>query len=165
LQKKKFIPFNPQKSNPFHANPQNSDAQKFPCKSPKPIADIGLNLAHKSFNHDRDDVIRRSFDANVDIFILTGTSVRDSFAVCNMAERYNKVGPVKMFCTAGVHPHNAKLCNENTIPTLRKLAQRNEVVAIGECGLDFDRNFSPPDVQEKVCIHKVLIYGSGLKSN
>lgn len=55
-----------------------------------------------------------------------------------------------MYCTVGVHPHDAKTCNENTIATLTNLAKSNHVVAIGECGLDFDRNFSKPEIQIKV---------------
>lgn len=45
-------------------------------------------------------------------------------------------------CTVGVHPHDAKTCNDSTIPELRKLAADPSVCAIGECGLDFDRMFS-----------------------
>ena len=55
----------------------------------------------------------------------------------------------RRFATAGVHPHHAKDCDASTIDTLRALARRPEVVAIGECGLDFNRDFSPRDVQER----------------
>jgi TatD DNase family protein len=53
----------------------------------------------------------------------------------------------RVYCTAGVHPHHAKDLSTDTIDALRALAQRPEVRAIGECGLDFDRNFSPHDAQ------------------
>lgn len=54
-----------------------------------------------------------------------------------------------LYFTAGVHPHNAKDCDKETIATLRELANDERCVAIGECGLDFNRNFSPPEVQEE----------------
>ena len=54
-----------------------------------------------------------------------------------------------LYFTAGVHPHNAKSCDANTLDALRELAQDERCVALGECGLDFNRNFSPPDVQEQ----------------
>jgi hypothetical protein len=48
-----------------------------------------------------------------------------------------------------VHPHNAKECGEGTLEELRRLAGHARCVAVGECGLDFNRNFSPPGVQEE----------------
>ena len=54
-----------------------------------------------------------------------------------------------LYFTAGVHPHNAKSCDASTLDALRELAGDERCVALGECGLDFNRNFSPPDVQER----------------
>jgi TatD DNase family protein len=51
--------------------------------------------------------------------------------------------------TAGVHPHHARDCGPQTIPALRELAKHPRNVAIGECGLDFNRNYSPHPDQEK----------------
>ena len=48
-----------------------------------------------------------------------------------------------------MHPHHARECDDSTIPALRVLAQQPRVVAIGECGLDFNRNYSPHPDQEK----------------
>lgn len=68
-----------------------------------------------------------------------------------------------LYFTAGVHPHNAKDCGENTLDSLRELAQDERCVAIGECGLDFNRNFSPPDVQEQWFREQVRISFPDLK--
>jgi TatD DNase family protein len=57
--------------------------------------------------------------------------------------------PKTSYATAGVHPHNARECDDTTIPALRVLAKQPRVVAIGECGLDFNRNYSPHPDQEK----------------
>ena len=109
------------------------------------LVDIGINLTHRSFDRDRDAVVARAAAAGVTTLVITGTSVRDSERAAQLA----RARPASTFATAGVHPHHAKDCDATTIATLRALAEENNVVAIGECGLDFNRNFSPPDVQER----------------
>lgn len=74
---------------------------------------------------------------------ITGTSLRNSIDAAHYAGRYSG----KLYATAGVHPHDAKSCNEETITKLKELAALPQVVAIGECGLDYNRDFSPRDVQ------------------
>jgi len=63
----------------------------------------------------------------------------------------------KLYFTSGVHPHNAKQCDETTISTLCQRASHPECVAIGECGLDYNRNFSPPDIQRKWFIEQIKL--------
>jgi TatD DNase family protein len=107
------------------------------------MIDIGVNLTNKSFHPDQDAVIRRAVEAGIEQMVVTGTDLEASTEAADLAARY----PGLLYSTAGVHPHDARSCNETTIDRLRKLAARPEVVAIGECGLDFNRNYSPPDVQ------------------
>lgn len=109
------------------------------------LVDIGVNLAHRSFHADREQVVRRAFAAGVQLMLVTGTSLATSEEAIRIARLY----PGQMFATAGVHPHDSQSCTERTIPELRRLAAHHEVVAIGECGLDFNRNFSPRPEQEK----------------
>ena len=109
------------------------------------IVDIGVNLAHKSFQKDREAVIQRAFAAGVRTMIVTGTSLAVSEAALKIAQ----ASPNHLFSTAGVHPHDSRSCNEQTIADLRRLAANEQVVAIGECGLDFNRDFSPRPLQEK----------------
>jgi TatD DNase family protein len=109
------------------------------------LIDIGVNLGHASFNADRKQVIDRAVAAGVYKMVVTGTSVKSSLEAQTLASRF----PDILYSTAGVHPHNAKNCNNETIKTLRDLAKHQEVVAIGECGLDFNRDFSPRPVQER----------------
>ena len=108
------------------------------------LIDIGLNLTHDSFDADRDAVLSRARHAGVDRFIVTGTSVAASVAACELASTM----PERLFATAGVHPHHADELDTPGLEALRKLATRAEVVAIGECGLDFFRDFSPRPAQE-----------------
>lgn len=110
-----------------------------------PLVDIGVNLAHASFREDRAAVVERALAAGVAQQIITGTNERASEAASAIA----RTRPGVLFATAGVHPHNAKECAPRTLATLRALWGSAEVVALGECGLDFNRNFSPPPVQEK----------------
>jgi TatD DNase family protein len=107
------------------------------------LVDIGINLTHKSFDRDRADVLARAAAAGVTTLVITGTSVVESRKAAALARAS------RAFATAGVHPHNAKACDPDTIAALRALAHEPEVVAIGECGLDFNRDFSPREVQER----------------
>lgn len=109
------------------------------------LVDIGVNLTHRSFDRDRDAVIARGIAAGVTTLVITGTSVPDSQRAAALARQR----PAQSFATAGVHPHHAKDCDTQTIEALRALAAGAAVVAIGECGLDFNRDFSPRDVQER----------------
>jgi len=110
------------------------------------LTDIGLNLTHDSFDIDRDEVIARAELAGVSRFIITGTTVTHSAHALELAQNQ----PGKFFSTAGIHPHYAKNFDQHSSEALRTLLQNPEVVAVGECGLDFFRDFSPRDVQESV---------------
>lgn len=108
------------------------------------LVDIGLNLTHDSFNSDRSAVVARARLAGVAHFILTGTTVPGSESALKMASQ-----DPGMTATAGVHPHHASELDEHGLARLRDLLQAPEVVAVGECGLDFFRNFSPREDQER----------------
>ena len=107
------------------------------------LTDIGANLTHPSFHDDLAAVLGRARTAGVGIIIVTGTTVLESRLAAEIADREG------LYCTAGVHPHHARDCDEHTIAELRKLALHPRCVAIGECGLDFNRNYSPHPAQEK----------------
>ena len=113
--------------------------------------DIGINLTNKQFAGEYDEVIDRAISAGVEQILLTGTSVRSSKEALALAEEY----PETLFATAGIHPHDAKTMNAESIKILASLLKEKKVVAVGECGLDFDRDFSPRPVQES-CFHAQL---------
>ena len=110
----------------------------------KRYVDIGVNLGNRRFDRDREAVIERALSAGVTAMILTGTDLAESEAMASLAANY----PGTLWSTAGVHPHDAAGCDEATVPALRRLAARPSVVAVGECGLDFNRDFSPRPAQE-----------------
>ncbi len=110
------------------------------------MIDIGLNLSHDSFDHDRAEVIQRALDHDVTGFILTGASESGATKAYELTQEY----PELMWSTAGIHPHYSNTWQdaENaTAEHLRQLLQHEKVVAVGECGLDYFRNFSTPDEQ------------------
>ncbi len=112
---------------------------------PLQLVDIGVNLGHRSFQTDRADVIERAFAAGVHTMVITGASLAGSRQACQLAGEY----PGRLFATAGVHPHESRHCTEETLAELRRLATLENVMAVGECGLDFNRDFSPRPQQEK----------------
>jgi TatD DNase family protein len=110
------------------------------------LVDIGANLGNRAFRDDLDDVLARAEGAGVEVIIATGTSVAGSRRACEIAAQ-KRVRSPRLFATAGIHPHDATQCGPDAIAALRELCARSDVVAVGECGLDFDRNFSPRDAQ------------------
>lgn len=110
------------------------------------IVDIGANLTNKKFSRDLDQVIKRATDAGVTKIMVTGTSLHTT----KEALRLTRLYPNILYSTAGIHPHDAKSWEEDTYRELEAVAVNGECVAVGECGLDFNRNFSPPDVQISV---------------
>jgi TatD DNase family protein len=113
--------------------------------SPPALIDIGLNLGHDSFDHDRDVVLAAAKQAGVVQMILTGTSVDASHEAAALAAEH----PGVLYSTVGVHPHEAAHYNIDTSAQLHRMSQLPQVVAIGETGLDFYRNFSTPEQQEQ----------------
>ena len=103
------------------------------------MIDIGLNLSNPQFDADRDAVVQRARQAGVEALILTGTDLAESQAAAQLASRWRG----DAFSTAGVHPHDARHWDAASGDALRQLAMLPQVVAIGECGLDFNRDFSP----------------------
>lgn len=105
--------------------------------------DIGLNLTSSQFAKDYDEVVARAFAAGVNGLLLTGTNLHESEQAQRLAARYPHC-----WSTAGVHPHDSSSWTPKSADALRALAGTGQVVAIGECGLDFNRNFSTPAEQE-----------------
>lgn len=105
--------------------------------------DIGVNLTSTSFSDDLNNVIQRALNVGVTQMIVTGTDIHHSQAALQLNHRY----PGILFSTAGVHPHHASEYDDSMIPMLRDLCADESVVAVGECGLDYNRNYSKPDEQ------------------
>lgn len=123
------------------------------------IVDVGANLTNKKYSRDLDSVIQRAKDAGVQKIMVTGASIRSS----REALRLTRIYPGTLYSTAGVHPHDAKSWeNPDTLEELESIANNPECVAIGECGLDYNRDFSDPETQRAV-FHKQVELACQLK--
>ncbi len=105
------------------------------------LVDIGANLAHRSFREDLPAVLARARAAGVGTVMVTGTSVQASRRALELATAEG------LHCTAGIHPHEASQWGPWATDALRELHASPRVVAVGECGLDYDRDFSPRPAQ------------------
>jgi TatD DNase family protein len=110
------------------------------------LIDIGVNLTHPSLYNQLDDITLRAKNAGVIHQIITGTCIDSS----QRASEITQLNPSYFSSTAGCHPHDAKDFKDSDVVILKKLANKPSVVAIGECGLDFNRNYSPQDIQKFV---------------
>jgi TatD DNase family protein len=117
------------------------------------LIDIGCNLTHDSFDDDRDEVIAAARDAGVVQVVVTGASAGGSQAAHSLAGEY----PGHLYATAGVHPHRASTYDDGVEALLRHLAAKPDVVAVGEAGLDYFRDFSPRDQQRDAFERQIRI--------
>ncbi len=123
------------------------------------LIDIGVNLADRAFDKDRDEVVERAVEAGVSTLILTGTSLEESQKTLQLAEQYSEY----CYTTAGIHPHYAKDATAQHFAELKDMYSEKKVVAVGETGLDFNRDFSPRPVQELIFEKQIeLAIESGL---
>lgn len=110
------------------------------------LIDIGANLGHESFAHDLDAVLERARRAGIVHLLVTGTTVQASQHAVQIAEHY----PELLSATAGIHPHEAQHCDATAFAEICALSKLEIVRAVGETGLDFNRDYSPRPIQESV---------------
>src|ERR1700733_2822507 len=123
------------------------------------LIDIGSNLTHESFSVDRAEVIERAAAAGVTRQIVTGADLASSRAASALAAAHVQV----LWSTAGVHPHHAAGFDPAQREQLLDLLRQPHVVAVGECGLDYYRNFSPPAAQRAAFVAQLEIAASVAK--
>jgi len=109
------------------------------------LVDICVNLAHDAFRKERDAIVARAVEAGVTRMMVTGSNEHDNPRCLALADAY----PDHLWATVGVHPHHAREWTPGSSDRLRELATHDKVRAIGEAGLDFNRNYSSPEDQER----------------
>jgi TatD DNase family protein len=109
------------------------------------MIDIGANLAHDSFDADRGAVLARAQAAGLEAIVVTGSNGQSN----EQALRLARAHPGFLYATAGLHPHHAADWDETLAARIAELAREPQVVALGECGLDYFRNFAPHQAQRR----------------
>ncbi|HLA30482.1 MAG TPA: TatD family hydrolase [Pseudomonas sp.] len=113
------------------------------------LIDIGVNLTHPSLAQQPEALLARAYAAGVAQMLVTGTSLAQSQHALELCLQLDEAGQ-RLFSTAGVHPHDASSWSSGSHSQLKALLSEERVRAVGECGLDFNRDFSPRPQQEKV---------------
>ena len=104
--------------------------------------DTHSHLFYPNFTEDIDEVIERAKQNGVEFVVVPATDIETSKQVIDLCDKYDMV-----YGTVGVHPHETKDWNDNIIEQIHQLAQHKKIVAIGEIGLDYYYDFSPPEKQ------------------
>lgn len=120
------------------------------------LIDIGVNLTHPSFADQQHALLERAYAAGVQGLILTGTSLAESHHALQLCRQLD-ADAAHLFSTAGIHPHDASSWSSDSYSELKTLLSDPRVRAVGECGLDFNRDFSPRAQQEKVLEHHLAL--------
>lgn len=112
------------------------------------MIDIGVNLCNSQLGRQIPEVLENAYNAGVEQILVTGTDLQASREALEICQQYNSAAdyPV-LHSTAGVHPHDARRWTDETSELLRALLNNPRVVAVGETGLDFNRNYSPREDQ------------------
>src|SRR5579862_1222892 len=109
---------------------KDSTSPRRPTAAPAtPLIDIGINLAHDSYDADRQEVLARAQAAGIVQMMVTGSSGPSTRDAIELAGAH----PGVLFATAGLHPHHAADLTDELLEELEQLARRVEVVAVGEC--------------------------------
>ncbi|KMT64661.1 TatD family hydrolase [Catenovulum maritimum] len=117
------------------------------------LFDIGINLTNKQFDLDREAVIHQAMLSGVERMVITGTDIDESITANQLCKGFDG-----LYSTAGIHPHDASQAPAEFVEDIKNLYLNNQnVVAIGECGLDFNRNYSPQDIQLSVFQQQLIL--------
>ncbi len=110
--------------------------------------DIAVNLIGSSLESEIAEIIQAAADLRVSPLIVIGSNLAESTAAIELCKQY----PTQLYCTVGVHPHHASEWDAKSAARQAELCQASQVVAIGECGLDYNRDFSPRPMQRQAFI-------------
>lgn len=114
--------------------------------------DTHCHLDFPEFDQDRDEVIQRALLSGIDCIINVGSSIEGSKNSSDMALKYGSV-----YATVGVHPHEADTAGKDAVSIIEALAKKDKVVAIGEIGLDYYKNYSQPENQRNLFISLIRL--------
>ncbi len=114
------------------------------------LVDSHCHLQDPQFDGDRPSVLDRARQSGVSTLVVIGTDLESSRRAVELADSLENV-----YAAVGVHPHDAQQMTRPVVNALRRLAHSPKVVAIGEIGLDYYRNLSPPDRQRQAFLQQL----------
>jgi TatD DNase family protein len=106
------------------------------------LIDTHCHIDFQQFDSDREEVVRRAKENGIDYLINIGSSLEGSNGSVDLSRQYENI-----YATVGIHPHEADTFKEKDLAILKQLARNKKVVAIGEIGLDYYKNFSKAENQ------------------
>ncbi|GIU14023.1 MULTISPECIES: TatD family hydrolase [unclassified Shewanella] len=115
--------------------------------------DIAVNLVGSSLEKDIQRVVEDAAAESVTSMVVIGSHIQESEQAIGLCEQF----PQQLYCTAGVHPHHASEWQTDSADLLRKLTLSPSVIAVGECGLDYNRDFSPRDMQRRAFAEQLAL--------
>lgn len=122
------------------------------------LVDTHCHLDFPEFDKDRDEVAQRAKNEGVDYIINIGSGLAASEKALELARRYDFI-----YATVGIHPHQADKFDDKAKTRIEELLKKDKVVAIGETGLDYYKNYSQTENQKILFAYLVkLAVGSGL---
>ena len=116
------------------------------------LVDTHCHLDFPEFNQDRDEVIRRAKDNGIGHIINIGSSLEGSKKSLELSLKYDFI-----YAAVGIHPHEADKADTWVKSELRELAKKDKVVAIGEIGLDYFKNYSQAENQKSLFIFLIKL--------
>ena len=119
------------------------------------LIDTHGHIQLDTYDNNRDEIVRRALDAGVEYIVCPGIDPESNEKAIRIAEEYENV-----FAAVGVHPHDAEALPENWLAQIEELSKHPKVVALGEMGLDYFKDYSPRDVQRRAFIEQLELAGS-----
>jgi TatD DNase family protein len=116
------------------------------------LIDTHAHLTFEGLIENIDAVVKRAFDADVMQIITVATEAKEFNSVFDLSRGYDNV-----YAAMGIHPHHAQETTDSDIDVLEAFAKNDNVVAVGETGLDFHYNFSKQDSQREIFIKQLNI--------
>lgn len=138
-----------------HFKQENPADSSLPASPSAPsLIDTHCHIEMKEFDQDREEVLARSRAAGIELLITIGSDLDGTLKGVDMADQYEGI-----YCSVGIHPHDAKDFTDDTYRLLKDLTKKTKVVAIGETGLDYHYDHSPRDVQRRVFEQHLALAG------
>lgn len=109
------------------------------------LIDTHCHLDFPDYDADRNEVVARAKENGVEYLINIGSSLKGSRDSVELAKQFGNI-----YAACGIHPHDADTATDAVIKEIKSFAANDKVVAIGEIGLDYFKNYSLPENQIKL---------------